>query len=52
MKIKNKLIAGGLMSVVACALVGSITGTFAWYQYSMNSTISMRGVSIAKSNNL
>ena len=52
MKIKNKLIAGGLMSVVACALVGSITGTFAWYQYSMNSTISMRGVSVAKSNNL
>ena len=52
MKIKNKLIAGGLMSVVACALVGSITGTFAWYQYSNQSTVSMKGASIGSSQNL
>ena len=52
MKIKNKLIAGGLMSVVACALVGSITGTFAWYQYSNSATASMHGVSIGASQNI
>lgn len=52
MKIKNKLIAGGLMSVVACALVGSITGTFAWYQYSNNATASFKGTSVKVSQNL
>ena len=52
MKIKNKLIAGGLMSVVACALVGSITGTFAWYQYSTKATVSMHGKSVGTSKNL
>ena len=52
MKIKNKLIAGGLMSVVACALVGSITGTFAWYQYSNRSTVSMKGASVGTAENL
>ena len=52
MKIKNKLIAGGLMSVVACALVGSITGTFAWYQYSTKGTVSMHGISVGTSQNL
>ena len=52
MKINNKLIAGGLMTVVACALTGSITGTFAWYQYSNNSTVSMHGVALKTSQNL
>ena len=48
----NKLLAGGLMTVVACALAGSITGTFAWYQYALNSTVSMHGVSVSTSKNL
>ena len=52
MKIKNKLIAGGLMSVVACALVGSITGTFAWYQVSNKSTVSIHGTSVGTTKNL
>ena len=53
MKIKmNKLLAGGLMTVVACALAGSITGTFAWYQVSNRSTVSMHGASVGSSQNL
>lgn len=52
MKIKSKLIAGGLMTVVACALVGSITGTFAWYQYSTSATASLHGVTVGASRGL
>ena len=52
MKIKSKLIAGGLMTTVACALVGSITGTFAWIQYSNSATASVHGVSINVKNNI
>ena len=52
MKIKSKLIAGGLMSIVSCALVGSITGTFAWVQYSNNATASMHGVSVNTTQNI
>ena len=46
MKIQNKLLIGGLMTAVSCGLVGSITGTFAWYQYSLNATAALKGVSI------
>ena len=52
MKIKNKIIVGGLMSVVSCALVGSITGTFAWYQVSNKATVSMHGKSVGIAKNL
>ena len=52
MKIKGKLLAGGLMTAIACGLVGSITGTFAWYQISNQSTLSMHGASVGASQNL
>lgn len=52
MKIKGKLLAGGLMTAIACGIAGSITSTFAWYQYSNSHTTSMHGISVGASQNL
>ena len=38
MKNKSKIAVGGMTSAIICALVGSITGTFAWYAYSTRGT--------------
>ena len=52
MKIKGKLLAGGLMTAIACGIAGSITSTFAGYQSSNSHTASMHGVSVGVSQNL
>ena len=52
MKLNSKLIASGLITAVTCALVGSITGTFAWYGYSTRATAALTGTSIDKAANL
>ena len=52
MKLKSKLISSGLITAVTCALVGSITGTFAWYGYSTRATATLTGTSIYKAANL
>ena len=52
MKLNKKFITGGMVTAVTCALVGSITGTFAWYGYSTRGTAALTGTTIDKSANL
>ena len=52
MKLKSKLIGSGLVTAVTCALIGSITGTFAWYGYSTRATAAFTGTAIQKAANL
>lgn len=52
MKIRNKLIGVSLISAVTCALVGSITGTFAWYGYSTRVTGTLEGTAVGSGANL
>ena len=52
MKLKSKLVASGLITAITCALVGSITGTFAWYGYSTRATATVAGTSIGAAANL
>ena len=52
MKIKEKLLLSGLVTAVTCALVGSITGTFAWYGYSTRVTGTLEGAAVGKAANL
>lgn len=52
MKLKSKLISSGLVTAVTCALVGSITGTFAWYGYSTRATAVVGGKVTSKAANL
>ena len=52
MKIKEKVIFSGLLTTVVCALVGSITGTFAWYGYATRATLDMTGTSFGEASNL
>ena len=52
MKLTSKLIGVSLLTAVTCALVGSITGTFAWYGYSTRVTATMEGTAIDKAANL
>ena len=50
--ISKKLIVSTLSTVMGVSLVGAITGTVAWYQYSTRSTVSFVGTSIQSSENL
>ena len=52
MKLNSKLIGSGLITVDTCALVGSITGTFAWYGYSTRATATLTGTSFDEAANL
>ena len=51
-KISKKLIVSTLSTVMGVSLVGAISGTVAWYQYSTRSTVSFVGTSVASSKNL
>jgi len=52
MKINKKLIVSSLASAMGLSIVGAITGTVAWYQYSTRSTVAMIGVSAKTAANL
>ena len=52
MKLNTKIITTGLMTMITCALVGSITGTFAWYAYSTRATAELTGTTFGKAANL
>ena len=52
MKINKKLIVSSLASAMGLSIVGAITGTVAWYQYSTRSTLAMIGVSAKTAANL
>ena len=52
MKLNTKIITTGLMTMITCALVGSITGTFAWYAYSTRATAELSGTTFGKAANL
>lgn len=52
MKINKKLIVSSLASAMGLSIVGAITGTVAWYQYSTRSTAAMIGVSAKTAANL
>lgn len=52
MKINKKLIVSSLASAMGLSIVGAITGTVAWYQYSTRSTFAMVGVSAKTAANL
>ena len=52
MKISKKLIVSALSTGMGVSLVGAITGTVAWYQYSTRSTVSFVGTSVGTSENL
>ena len=52
MKIREKLLVSGLLTALTCALVGSITGTFAWYGYSTRVTGTLEGTAVGKAANL
>ena len=52
MKISKKLIVSALSTGMGVSLVGAITGTVAWYQYSTRSTVSFVGTSVGASENL
>lgn len=52
MKLNGKLIIAGLTSALICGLVGSITGTFAWYGYSTRATATIAGTAINAGANL
>ena len=56
MKIKKtmskKIIVSTLSTVMGVSLVGAITGTVAWYQYSTRSTVSYVGTTVGSSRNL
>ena len=51
-KISKKLIVSALSTGMGVSLVGAITGTVAWYQYSTRSTVSFVGTSVGTSENL
>ena len=50
--ISKKLIVSALSTTMGVSLVGAISGTVAWYQYSTRSTVSYVGTSVATSENL
>ena len=54
MKTKNtkKIVVSALAVAMGAGLVGSISGTVAWYQYSTRSTVAFVGTSIGTSNTL
>lgn len=52
MKLNGKLIIAGLTSALICGLVGSITGTFAWYGYSTRATATIAGTTMNAAANL
>jgi len=52
MKIKNKFLMGALLTVSSLGVVGSITGTYAWFSYNTKSPISYHGVTTGDTENL
>ena len=48
MKFNKKLVVASLSTVLGLGIVGSISGTVAWYQYSTRTTASIIGVSSAE----
>ena len=48
----KKIIVSTLSTVMGVSLVGAITGTVAWYQYSTRSTVSFIGASVGSTQNL
>ena len=52
MKLNKKFITSGMVTAVTCALVGSITGTFAWYGYSTRGTAAVTGTVVKEAANL
>ena len=51
-KMSKRIIVSTLSTVMATSLVGAITGTVAWYQYSTRSTVSFIGTTVSSSENL
>ena len=49
MKFNKKIIVASLSTVMGLSIVGAITGTVAWYQYSTRSTVSLVGTSTGNS---
>lgn len=52
MKFNKKLVVATLSSALGLGIVGSITGTVAWYQYSTRSTAAFIGTSVKATANL
>ena len=52
MKMNKRIIVSALAVTMGAGLVGSISGTVAWYQYSTRATIQMMGTSIGVDRNL
>ncbi len=48
MKLNKKLIVASLSTAIGLGIVGSITGTVAWYRYSAQTTTSIVGVSVGQ----
>ena len=51
-KFSGKFTIIGLLAAVSCGIVGSITGTFAWYGYSTRATASLSGTTINTTANI
>ncbi len=49
---KRKFIIASLSTLAACSLVGSLSGTIAWYQYSTRTTASIMGTDASCTDNL
>lgn len=52
MKFNKRLIVSSLASAMGLSLVGAISGTVAWYQYSTRSTLAFVGTSVKNGANL
>lgn len=52
MKMNKKVIVSALSIAMGAGIVGSISGTVAWYQYSTRATVQMMGASIGVDRNL
>lgn len=52
MKMNKKVIVSALTIAMGAGIVGSISGTVAWYQYSTRATVQMMGTSIGVDKNL
>lgn len=49
---KSKFLIGTLLSVASIGVVGSITGTYAWYTYNTKDTLVYHGIAAADNENL
>jgi len=49
---KNKFLIGTLLSIASIGVVGSVTGTYAWYTYNAKDTVLYHGIAVSDSKNL